>query len=813
MDGWQVGSGYLVDTGRVLTAWHCVVDKRTGKRPRNLRVARRSSGDPVTAVPVAAQRDGAAVLEVTAGPGWSVSQRTQFGQLDRKNSGRVDDVEAIGFPLWQTDPRDGHRNAAELRGEIRRTDGWEDGLLVLYDHRRETVAVPPSAASDDKPPGSPWGGLSGALVFWRGIALGIIVKHLPWQGNAAISILPAKRFLEVTDHYEGTVAAALGFPPGYEPPMVADAEDSAEVTLQARNGYLQWLISATGTISVLGWRDAPGAVGLRLDRVYVAMRLRPARPAGWETAKRLLRQPSRNRAGRELAADDNAAGPAQVSGSQELMSIGDVYQRNATTVVLGEPGSGKTTMVGWLAVAHANALVREQGTVRVPLAQVDTTGTASGEWFELGRPLLPVVVRLADYAAHRRQRQKDGNLLEFLGDHSSDLGRPVWPCDVAGFGAGEAIPSDKIAKLIREAVRGGRALIILDGLDEVPTEERDQVAAEISRFIDWWGPRIGPPLDDGNRVLITSRTEGYRSAPLPADLARVTIEPMILDDVRVLSHRWLRAVLDGAGPLHDTPSAAADQLSVDFFAMLTLDHNAGVREVAGSPLFASLLLSNFLNDLGDLPAQRVEVYESILDTLEDRWEKRRLGSYTARHRTILVKALPAVAAHFFATVPSGVFHRDKLSEELVAEVARLEKGHPESPAINAEVESLIDIMRTDVGLLIETEPKMFRFSHRTIQEFLSARDLVSGPRHGTQKMLAHLADPRWRDVILLAIGLINRKHRDKLTTVADELLAAKGPLGELFPEPALVLARGGAADALCSRGGRGAGHQQPADQL
>jgi hypothetical protein len=458
------------------------------------------------------------------------------------------------------------------------------------------------------------------------------------------------------------------------------------------------------------------------------------------------------------------------------------------TGLLGEPGSGKTTMTSWLAVAHAHALADEEATVRVPLAQVDVMGTANGEQLELGRPLLPVVVQLADYAAKRRQGQLAGNLLEFLGYHSANLGRPVWQRDVGGFGKGEAIPDDKIARLIREAIRSGRALIILDGLDEVPTEERDQISAEIDRFITWHGPRAGPPLDDGNRVLITSRSAGYQFAPLPTDLAQVTIEPMSLDDVRVLSQRWLRAMFDLTASLRDLPSAA-DELSADFFGMLSLDHNAGVREVTSSPLFASMLLTSFLNDVGDdLPAQRVEVYESLLETLNRRWEKRRPGSETAQYRMTVVKALPAVAAHFFAAVPSGVFGRDKLSEELVAEVARLERGHPESPTIIAQVESLIDIMWTDVGLLKETEPNVFSFSHRTIQEFLTARHLVSGPRYGAQEILAHLVDPRWRDVILLAIGLINYKHRDKLTTVADELLAAKGPLAELFPEPALVLA-------------------------
>jgi hypothetical protein len=273
-------------------------------------------------------------LRLQAAPGWSVAQRIRFGQLDRSSSGRIDDAEAVGFPLWQVDPGDEHRDGAELRGEIRLTDGWEKGVLVLHDHLRENVTAPPTAAPADKQPGSPWGGLSGALLFWRGIALGIVVEHLPWQGNAAITILPADRFLNVKGNYNSSVAAALGFPPGYEPPVVDDAEDSAEVTEETQEGYLQWVTDSVGTVPVLGWRDAPGVIKLLLDRVYVAMRLRPAKPAGWKTSQWVLRQPTRNGAARELVAGANSVVSAQVPDSQEPLSIWDIYKRNATTVVL-----------------------------------------------------------------------------------------------------------------------------------------------------------------------------------------------------------------------------------------------------------------------------------------------------------------------------------------------------------------------------------------------------------------------------------------------------------------------------------------------
>lgn len=147
---------------------------------------------------------------MAAGP---VLEPPVFGRVDRSRSGELHGCEAVGFPLWQLDPRDQQRNAAELHGTIRATEDAESGLLVLRDPLLNDVGVPPAAAAEDRAEGSVWGGLSGALVFWHGIALGVVIEHHPRQGRSAITILPAERL--AADPAGGVpgrteVAAALG---------------------------------------------------------------------------------------------------------------------------------------------------------------------------------------------------------------------------------------------------------------------------------------------------------------------------------------------------------------------------------------------------------------------------------------------------------------------------------------------------------------------------------------------------------------------------------------------------------------------------
>ena len=136
----------------------------------------------------AALRAEAAELDVAVlaveEPTWLVpvgSEPPRFGRVDRSRSRELQDCQAIGFPLWQLDPEDQGRNAAELHGTIRVTEDSEAGLLVMRDMDLSDVAIPGTVAAEDQVGRSPWGGLSGALVFYQGLALGVIIQQRPWQ--------------------------------------------------------------------------------------------------------------------------------------------------------------------------------------------------------------------------------------------------------------------------------------------------------------------------------------------------------------------------------------------------------------------------------------------------------------------------------------------------------------------------------------------------------------------------------------------------------------------------------------------------------
>ncbi|MGW7647137.1 trypsin-like peptidase domain-containing protein [Streptomyces bobili] len=223
----QFGSGFLVEGRRVLTAEHCTRDKKTAAAPHRLRVVRASDGaaamvDDVVAAPGL----DVAVLHLTDAPGEADVPALVFARVARTHSGVLRDCAAIGFPLFQRDPDHSARHHAELHGTIYQTEEHETGRLLMREPLL-THLEPPDAGQDGQgePTDPVWGGLSGALVFHAGQAIGVIVEHHPRQGPSAVQMVAFDTLHKhaETDRDARQVADTLQLPP-VEQLAVAAAE-------------------------------------------------------------------------------------------------------------------------------------------------------------------------------------------------------------------------------------------------------------------------------------------------------------------------------------------------------------------------------------------------------------------------------------------------------------------------------------------------------------------------------------------------------------------------------------------------------------
>jgi len=820
------GSGYLVRDGCVLTAAHVL-------RGDVLSVKLRfnpDQHDEWTATAEVAWSDpgiDVAVLRIVESPAARPSPAravtaVQFGmiaQLDVR-------CDAVGFPWFMLRDDSAHPAAGGLPSQYReylhaygpasRFSGSRDGTL--------SFSVSPPAPHPD-PNRSPWEGMSGAAVFSGDCLVGVIRAHHLKEGLGTLTAsrvahwygqLPAERL--------AGLAALIGLPAESAGlwPVTAQAARAArrapdengqfspEIIAAATRSYLGWTARVNSRLTVTALASSRGTMEIELERVYVGLKVDFSTQAEREAA-------TLNRL-RELNGD---LGPPDLTAEQRLeqkwrlisdppvaehfgvpewlkryqargegvLTVGQLYLRDNASVILGDPGSGKTTIMRWLALLHAKAQIEGETVVRVSYASMDVlAGDGSGQ-FDLGRPLLPILVRVAAYAAARERGQRPPTLLEFIGQHSWSV--PTWQEDVLPYREGLPIPPEILAQMFHAALRERRALIMLDGFDEVPAAERVPTADAVNEFIGTW-IRDVPPGRASNKLIATSRIAGYHDAPLPADLTLVTIEPMTEDALEAFLLGRFTEVLAQLASQRDAPAdpLAGEHATRRLLSQLDEKGNEYVRGLAANPLLAGVMVSVFIDKDSALPRQRVELYDAEVTTLTDVWRSRLSGTYSRDVADEIFRALPAVAAYIHENYPTEVIRAADFRDRLLAEVSRLKPqapGSPAGPPLVAAVESLVQIMQVELGLLVASSPEAFRFAHRSFQEFLAAQDLIADPARSASRILDRLGDPRWREPILMAIGLVNWRHKDKMIGLTESLLAQDGPLAQFFPETALLL--------------------------
>ena len=113
----------------------------------------------------------------------------------------------------------------------------------------------------------------------------------------------------------------------------------------------------------------------------------------------MLSMLERDRPGRAVS----AAAPSSVT-----VSLGEAFRNERWLAILGDPGSGKTTLGRWLAVKLARGLLDggDGSPIRVPAFQVNPETSYDRRLIDLGPARLPILVRVAKFAPGSRRRKR-----------------------------------------------------------------------------------------------------------------------------------------------------------------------------------------------------------------------------------------------------------------------------------------------------------------------------------------------------------------------------------------------------------------------
>ncbi|MGK7884397.1 MAG: NACHT domain-containing NTPase [Crocosphaera sp.] len=445
-------------------------------------------------------------------------------------------------------------------------------------------------------------------------------------------------------------------------------ENTQKLIYNASQEYVKNYSKRNGILKVLGMREP-----VNLDDIYTMVRFLPkdeiinfADISGLEKNYR-----SSNERNYRSEQGDTKSGITVANEQQYLM-------------VIGEPGAGKSTF----------------------LRKMGLEALKGKKWLKESykHSCIPVFIELKKFA------EKDINIKNMI----------INEFDICKFPLAQ--------KSVEKLLENGKLLILLDGLDEVPTKNMDRVINKIQDVVD---------KHDKNRFIISCRTAAYNNwfrrftDVLMAEFNDQQIEQFI--------NNWFQTELD-----------TETNTEKNCWNLLQQEEYKGAKELAQTPLLLTFLCLTY-DKTQSFPNNRGVLYRKALNILLEEWaaEKRikRDPIYEGLH-TELEEILLADIAY-------NNFKQDKLffyEQDIIEQIKNFLSENLNAPQ-HLNGKAVLNAIEVQQGILVERATDIYSFSHLTLQEYLTAQYIVD---HNLISELVknNITDTRWKEVFILVAGLM-----------------------------------------------------------
>jgi hypothetical protein len=398
----------------------------------------------------------------------------------------------------------------------------------------------------------------------------------------------------------------------------------------------------------------------------------------------------------------------------KLLRRAETNQEFRRIVVLARGGFGKTTLLRHVAYTFGRGEQERYGVEpRVPILLL--LRQHKKQFAQAVIPALPELIRTAHLPSLGRAAE-----LEML---------PAWP---------------------QNELETGRALVMLDGFDELSGAERSAAALWLNRQMNRYSKCV---------FIVTSRPKAFNEQSVNSQLD-VTMPIWVRDfgaeKQRIFIEQWYRVQERMAvGAPQETEATKREALQEAGKLMAQINERTELKALAINPLLLNMIVTfHRRRPWGTLPALRSDLYREICQLqVVDRPEARDIET-----------VLPGVDT-------LGILQRLAL-EMMQRGIQRISLDDLEgliSEYFQADGETGIEVLKFVEDVVNVTEILMdqieeYGFAHLSFQEYLAAAEIA---RLKQEVMLYDkLVDVRWKDVVLYYAGLV-RNPSNLVTLLLD----------------------------------------------
>lgn len=425
-------------------------------------------------------------------------------------------------------------------------------------------------------------------------------------------------------------------------------------------------------------------------------------------------------------------------GSSKTFSIEYALNNFNNIAILGDPGSGKSTVLKYL----ARKVCQNRSTTH------------------LYSDLVPIIIKGSEFAKYVQTTSKQ--LAEYIIDHIEK----------------------KYELLFTKKLETDQLLVLVDGIDEINIANiRHDVVNRINAFIAHY-PNI--------KIIVSSRLVGYKETRLNGFFNHLKVLEFGEEQIKNFVKNWYLSIAYNS----DKDEQSALNKATELYK--AIEENPSVLKMASNPLLATIIALIYYQG-NSLPEKRATLYDIATSTFLENWVKQRESKNLAKFdKDSLVEILAPISFYIHQNYSTGLISESELKIKLAEELKRI-NPYLNLKEEKQDIKDIIEFLREDAGFLFEKgygengEP-FFGFVHQTFQEYFTSIEFKTRWKESAFKenLDDYAFSSNWIEVIKLAASLFKANEPSRLgrrytTDFVKNMLQVKDSYPEVYRPLALVL--------------------------